>query len=623
MEKWRRREIAKVFLSLQRAEWLYRALETLSVTVMGIAIYLSVFSGRLCRRILENGRAMGDAGSVLRFSQAGLRLLAVCCVFVGIFTLQGLRYFSAAKNRRRSAILRLLGLAGKWAAAFDAAEAAVASAVSFPPSFFGARIIFSMAARGIAGADGPYIAHGGGMAVQAAAVQLAVFAALMASRCVSGSREPDKAIGERLRGEGRAAQKGDARRGRRMALPLAGAYFAILATAAGQTAATLIGTAALLVLWLFAYSLGRLAVRLTEKSIAHMRGNRRKAGFMRIAMLAGNVRDRSAFLSSVAAMGLLLFYFLLSVDWGMAGFLERFWIQSRQTNMYLECAYGGEGKVREWLDGNGIACQELYVRELPREGVTLAVSKCGDEGSPYYVREGRMRTVEYNLSRWGVSEGDEYCLQRKSLLIDKPMKEEGLQLIGYTCIVNYADWKDRLDGSYTAAFAICADRGTLAAAESWAERNGIGVMTASRYMDMAKRIYAPYLNMLKAILAVLSASVLLFLFASALSNIIAREREFFVYRGCGVGWGKICGLVMTQFMYVAASSSMAAAIEFWLAFNGVKLLWLGNATAYFVGVRQMAFITLLVMGLVGAECYIAMGFMRKRNGSVARQLRSE
>lgn len=57
-------------MSLQRAEWLYRALETLSVTVMGIAVYLSVFSGRLCRRILENGRAMGDIGSVLRFSQA-------------------------------------------------------------------------------------------------------------------------------------------------------------------------------------------------------------------------------------------------------------------------------------------------------------------------------------------------------------------------------------------------------------------------------------------------------------------------------------------------------------------------------------------------------------------------
>ena len=214
MEKWRRREIAKVFLSLQRAEWLYRALETLSVTVMGIAIYLSVFSGRLCRRILENGRAMGDAGSVLRFSQAGLRLLAVCCVFVGIFTLQGLRYFRAAKNRRRSAILRLLGLAGKWAAAFDAAEAAVASAVSFPPSFFGARIIFSMAARGIAGADGPYIAHGGGMAVQAAAVQLAVFAALMASRCVSGSREPIRLLASGCAGKGgrrrKATRAGDA-----------------------------------------------------------------------------------------------------------------------------------------------------------------------------------------------------------------------------------------------------------------------------------------------------------------------------------------------------------------------------------------------------------------------------
>lgn len=291
--------------------------------------------------------------------------------------------------------------------------------------------------------------------------------------------------------------------------------------------------------------------------------------------------------------------------------------------MYIDVNFNDTSEVEKWLNKRNISYQKLYLKELQEEGVMLAVSKCKEKESAYYVEKGHMKTILYNMYRWKTEAGGTCELLDSQLIMDEAIPEEGFQLISYTCLVNYEDWKENLDDSYVAAFAIYADRKTAQEIEAWTQEHGIESMTASRYMKMIQKIYAPYLQILKIILVILSISILNFLYVSILSNIITREREFIIYRGCGIGWQKIGRMVLTQFSYIAISASVVSAIIYGIAFNLIKWIWMGNATTYFVGVRQLFAVTLIVSVLISLESLSAMKFIQKRNKTVAKQLRAD
>ena len=625
MGNWHRKESIKVFWKLQKNDGMYWLLEISSITIMSLAMYLFLFFSWLYKCFSESTQSAGEEfGNILEFSQQSLHILIVCCVFIGIFTLQSLCYFRTVKNQRRSAVLRVLGMQGKWLVAFDIMEAIPVVIVSFFLAFSGAQIVFSFATKDILGTEQLPTIQSMDVLIQIFFVSMAMFALLLISYRIAGIRESHKTMGEQLRGTEHQKKKEDRVIRNRLFFFFAGIYLIILFAIAEEMQTIFIGTVILFLLGLCNYVLSLGGVKITEKLINKFRRNNGyKAEFLNIALQTGGVKNKSVFLITIVATSLLLFYFLSSIDWGIESFLERFWIQSRQTNLYLECQYGEEQDIEKWLNDEGVVYNKLHIKELQQEGLTLAVSECRDENSPYYVREGHMRTILYNLYRWGVSAGDRYSLSQKEFIIDEPMKEEGFQLISYTCLVNYEDWENQLDKTYTTVFAMYADKETFPVIKAWTDENGVGMMNASHYMDMVKQIYAPYLRMLKIILLILSFSILLFLFSSILSNIITREKEFLVYRGCGIGWGKIKRLVMAQFLYIAFLASIISAVLYCLIFNGFKLLWFGNSTVYFVAMRQLLVIVFLVLSLIGFECHIAMKFMQKRNGNAIRQLRAE
>lgn len=625
MGKWHRKEFIKIFWKLQKGEGLYWLLQILDIVVMSLATYLFLFFLWIYQRFMENTQQNGgEFGSILEFSQHGLHILIVCSIFIGILTLQSLCYFRAVKNQRKTVILRLLGMRGSWLAIFDIMEATIVIAVSFLPAFIGAKILFLLTTKEMIGTEQLPMMQSAGMLIRIFFVSIAMFVLLLVSYRIARSSEAHKTIGEQLRGIEHNKSRGEKQKRNRLFVFFIAIYLIILFVISEQMATILIGTVILFVLGLCSYALSLVGVRITEKYVNRFRRKKGyRADFLHLALQTGSIKKKNTFLITVMTTGLLLFYFLSSIDWGLESFLERFWMQSRQTNLYVECGYGEEQKIETWLNERELVCQKIYVKDWQEEEMTLAVSQCTDESSPYYVQQGHMRTILYNLYRWGVSEGDTYRLSQNDFLIDEPMKEEGFQLISYSCLINYEDWKNQLDETYTTVFAMCVNKEMLQVIGDWAEENGIGIMTSSNYISMVKQIYAPYLRMLEVILLILSASILLFYFASILSNIITREREFFVYRGCGVGWRKIRSLVLIQYLYIAFLGSLSSALLYGTIFNAVKMLWFGNSTVYFVGMRQMIIITVFVLGFIGAECYIAMRFMQKRSGSAVIQLRAE
>lgn len=624
MEKWHKKAIINIFFQIQKTEKLYWFLEIISTTVMMFSIYLFLFFLQLYEKIQHEAQQLEEKlGSILVFSEQGLHILIVGCIFIGILTLQSLFYFRTIKNQKRLAILRVLGFYGKWSIMSDIMEAFCVVLISSIVAYTCAAAVFLMAVKQIMDNITLKFIWNRWMFFHLFLISFMMLLLLLVSYYIFRNRKSYKSIAEQIRTTEHFDKKIEKYTHKQIFLFLAGIYMLIMFIIANQIKTMFICTIILSIIILCNYVLSDIVFYLIEKLVNEKGKYKQKKEFWKIVLQAGRFGKKSIFLSTIVATCLVLFYFLLSINSGMEGFLERYWIQSRQTNMYIDVNFNDTSEVEKWLNKRNISYQKLYLKELQEEGVMLAVSKCKEKESAYYVEKGHMKTILYNMYRWKTEAGGTCELLDSQLIMDEAIPEEGFQLISYTCLVNYEDWKENLDDSYVAAFAIYADRKTAQEIEAWTQEHGIESMTASRYMKMIQKIYAPYLQILKIILVILSISILNFLYVSILSNIITREREFIIYRGCGIGWQKIGRMVLTQFSYIAISASVVSAIIYGIAFNLVKWIWMGNATTYFVGVRQLFAVTLIVSALISLESLSAMKFIQKRNKTVAKQLRAD
>lgn len=624
MEKWHKKAIINIFFQIQKTEKLYWFLEIISTTIMIFSIYLFLFFLQLYEKIQHEAQQLEEKlGSILVFSEQGLHILIVGCIFIGILTLQSLFYFRTIKNQKRLAVLRVLGFNGKWSIMSDIMEAFLVVLISSIVAYACAATVFLMAVKQIMDNITLKFIWNRWMFFQLFLISSMMLLLLLVSYYIFRNRKSYKSIAEQMRTTEHFDKKNEKHTQKQIFLFLAGIYMLILFIIANQIKTMFICTIILSIIILCNYVLSDIVFYLIEKLVNENGKHKQKKEFWKIVLQAGKFGKKSIFLSTIVATCLVLFYFLLSVHSGMEGFLERYWIQSRQTNMYIDVNFNDTSEVEKWLNKRNISYQKLYLKELQEEGVMLAVSKCKEKESAYYVEKGHMKTILYNMYRWKAEAGDMCELLDSQLIMDEAIPEEGFQLISYTCLVNYEDWKQNLDNSYAATFAIYADRKTAQEIEAWTQEHGIESMTASRYMKMIQKIYAPYLQILKIILVILSISILNFLYVSILSNIITREREFIIYRGCGIGWEKIGKMVLTQFSYIAISASVVSAIIYGIAFNLIKWIWMGNVTTYFVGVRQLFAVTLIVCALISLESLSAMKFIQKRNKTVAKQLRAD
>ena len=591
---------------------------------MVFSIYLFLFFLQLYEKIQHEAQQFEEKlGSILVFSEQGLHILIVGCIFIGILTLQSLFYFRTIKNQKRLAILRVLGFYGKWSIMSDIMEAFLVVLISSIVAYTCAAAVFLMAVKQIMDNITLKFIWNRWMFFHLFLISFMMLLLLLVSYYIFRNRKSYKSIAEQIRTTEHFDKKIEKHTQKQIFLFLAGIYMLIMFIIANRIKTMFICTIILSIIILCNYVLSDIVFYLIEKLVNENGKYKQKKEFWKIVLQAGRFGKKSIFLSTIVATCLVLFYFLLSINSGMEGFLERYWIQSRQTNMYIDVNFNDTSEVEKWLNKRNISYQKLYLKELQEEGVMLAVSKCKEKESAYYVEKGHMKTILYNMYRWKTEAGGTCELLDSQLIMDEAIPEEGFQLISYTCLVNYEDWKENLDDSYVAAFAIYADRKTAQEIEAWTQEHGIESMTASRYMKMIQKIYAPYLQILKIILVILSISILNFLYVSILSNIITREREFIIYRGCGIGWQKIGRMVLTQFSYIAISASVVSAIIYGIAFNLIKWIWMGNATTYFVGVRQLFAVTLIVSVLISLESLSAMKFIQKRNKTVAKQLRAD
>lgn len=591
---------------------------------MIFSIYLFLFFLQLYEKIQHEAQQLEEKlGSILVFSEQGLHILIVGCIFIGILTLQSLFYFRTIKNQKRLAVLRVLGFYGKWSIMSDIMEAFLVVLISSIVAYTCAAAVFLMAVKQIMDNITLKFIWNRWMFFHLFLISFMMLLLLLVSYYIFRNRKSYKSIAEQIRTTEHFDKKIEKHTQKQIFLFLAGIYMLIMFIIANQIKTMFICTIILSIIILCNYVLSDIVFYLIEKLVNENGKYKQKKEFWKIVLQAGRFGKKSIFLSTIVATCLVLFYFLLSINSGMEGFLERYWIQSRQTNMYIDVNFNDTSEVEKWLNKRNISYQKLYLKELQEEGVMLAVSKCKEKESAYYVEKGHMKTILYNMYRWKTEAGGMCELLDSQLSMDEAIPEEGFQLISYTCLVNYEDWKENLDDSYVAAFAIYADRKTAQEIEVWTQEHGIESMTASRYMKMIQKIYAPYLQILKIILVILSISILNFLYVSILSNIITREREFIIYRGCGIGWKKIGRMVLTQFSYIAISASVVSAIIYGIAFNLIKWIWMGNVTTYFVGVRQLFAVTLIVSALISMESFSAMKFIQKRNKTVAKQLRAD
>lgn len=624
MEKWHKKAIINIFFQIQKTEKLYWFLEIISTTVMIFSIYLFLFFLQLYEKIQHEAQQLEEKlGSILVFSEQGLHILIVGCIFIGILTLQSLFYFRTIKNQKRLAILRVLGFYGKWSIMSDIMEAFLVVLISSIVAYTCATAVFLMAVKQIMDNITLKFIWNRWMFFHLFLISFMMLLLLLVSYYIFRNRKSYKSIAEQIRTTEHFDKKIEKHTQKQIFLFLAGIYMLIMFIIANQIKTMFICTIILSIIILCNYVLSDIVFYLIEKLVNENGKYKQKKEFWKIVLQAGRFGKKSIFLSTIVATCLVLFYFLLSINSGMEGFLERYWIQSRQTNMYIDVNFNDTSEVEKWLNKRNISYQKLYLKELQEEGVMLAVSKCKEKESAYYVEKGHMKTILYNMYRWKTEAGGTCELLDSQLIMDEAIPEEGFQLISYTCLVNYEDWKENLDDSYVAAFAIYADRKTAQEIEAWTQEHGIESMTASRYMKMIQKIYEPYLQILKIILVILSISILNFLYVSILLNIITREREFIIYRGCGIGWQKIGRMVLTQFSYIAISASVVSAIIYGIAFNLIKWIWMGNVTTYFVGVRQLFAVTLIVSALISMESLSAMKFIQKRNKTVAKQLRAD
>ena len=624
MEKWHKKAIINIFFQIQKTEKLYWFLEIISTTVMIFSIYLFLFFLQLYEKIQHEAQQLEEKlGSILVFSEQGLHILIVGCIFIGILTLQSLFYFRTIKNQKRLAILRVLGFYGKWSIMSDIVEAFLVVLISSIVAYTCAAAVFLMTVKQIMDHITLKFIWNRWMFFHLFLISFMMLLLLLVSYYIFRNCKSYKSIAEQIRTTEHFDKKIEKHTQKQIFLFLAGIYMLIMFIIANQIKTMFICTIILSIIILCNYVLSDIVFYLIEKLVNGNGKYKQKKEFWKIVLQAGRFGKKSIFLSTIVATCLVLFYFLLSINSGMEGFLERYWIQSRQTNMYIDVNFNDTSEVEKWLNKRNISYQKLYLKELQEEGVMLAVSKCKEKESAYYVEKGHMKTILYNMYRWKTEAGGTCELLDSQLIMDEAIPEEGFQLISYTCLVNYEDWKENLDDSYVAAFAIYADWKTAQEIEAWTQEHGIESMTASRYMKMIQKIYAPYLQILKIILVILSISILNFLYVSILSNIITREREFIIYRGCGIGWQKIGRMVLTQFSYIAISASVVSAIIYGIAFNLIKWIWMGNATTYFVGVRQLFAVTLIVSALISMESLSAMKFIQKRNKTVAKQLRAD
>lgn len=624
MEKWHKKAIINIFFQIQKTEKLYWFLEIISTTVMIFSIYLFLFFLQLYEKIQHEAQQLEEKlGSILVFSEQGLHILIVGCIFIGILTLQSLFYFRTIKNQKRLAVLRVLGFYGKWSIMSDIMEAFLVVLISSIVAYTCAAAVFLMAVKQIMDNITLKFIWNRWMFFHLFLISFMMLLLLLVSYYIFRNRKSYKSIAEQIRTTEHFDKKIEKHTQKQIFLFLAGIYMLIMFIIANQIKTMFICTIILSIIILCNYVLSDIVFYLIGKLVNENGKYKQKKEFWKIVLQAGRFGKKSIFLSTIVATCLVLFYFLLSINSGMEGFLERYWIQSRQTNMYIDVNFNDTSEVEKWLNKRNISYQKLYLKELQEEGVMLAVSKCKEKESAYYVEKGHMKTILYNMYRWKTEAGGMCELLDSQLIMDEAIPEEGFQLISYTCLVNYEDWKENLDDSYVAAFAIYADRKTAQEIEAWTQEQGIESMTASRYMKMIQKIYAPYLQILKIILVILSISILNFLYVSILSNIITREREFIIYRGCGIGWKKIGRMVLTQFSYIAISASVVSAIIYGIAFNLIKWIWMGNVTTYFVGVRQLFAVTLIVSALISMESLSAMKFIQKRNKTVAKQLRAD
>ena len=624
MEKWHKKAIINIFFQIQKTEKLYWFLEIISTTVMIFSIYLFLFFLQLYEKIQHEAQQLEEKlGSILVFSEQGLHILIVGCIFIGILTLQSLFYFRTIKNQKRLAVLRVLGFYGKWSIMSDIMEAFLVVLISSIVAYTCAAAVFLMAVKQIMDNITLKFIWNRWMFFHLFLISFMMLLLLLVSYYIFRNRKSYKSIAEQIRTTEHFDKKIEKHTQKQIFLFLAGIYMLIMFIIANQIKTMFICTIILSIIILCNYVLSDIVFYLIEKLVNENGKYKQKKEFWKIVLQAGRFGKKSIFLSTIVATCLVLFYFLLSINSGMEGFLERYWIQSRQTNMYIDVNFNDTSEVEKWLNKRNISYQKLYLKELQEEGVMLAVSKCKEKESAYYVEKGHMKTILYNMYRWKTEAGGMCELLDSQLIMDEAIPEEGFQLISYTCLVNYEDWKENLDDSYVAAFAIYVDRKTAQEIEAWTQEHGIESMTASRYMKMIQKMYAPYLQILKIILVILSISILNFLYVSILSNIITREREFIIYRGCGIGWKKIGRMVLTQFSYIAISASVVSAIIYGIAFNLIKWIWMGNVTTYFVGVRQLFAVTLIVSALISMESLSAMKFIQKRNKTVAKQLRAD
>ena len=150
MEKWHKKAIINIFFQIQKTEKLYWFLEIISTTIMIFSIYLFLFFLQLYEKIQHEAQQLEEKlGSILVFSEQGLHILIVGCIFIGILTLQSLFYFRTIKNQKRLAVLRVLGFNGKWSIMSDIMEAFLVVLISSIVAYACAATVFLMAVKQI------------------------------------------------------------------------------------------------------------------------------------------------------------------------------------------------------------------------------------------------------------------------------------------------------------------------------------------------------------------------------------------------------------------------------------------------------------------------------------------
>lgn len=589
------------YIKHKKKDGIYFIVEWMCFLIVSIIIYLFLYMLGSNQALFAagGGYLYGDNGKeqLLQITEKGLALLAMACMSVAAYSSVALQGFRVMRERRCHAILKAVGMTKEDGFIFYLLDVFI---ISMSASLIGmaiSRYIFTYLVSHVLEMDFKELIIVSNGLYSFAKVFLLLFCLMFICRYVSLQKEDSLTVMAALRQQGEPARMNVA-----LYAFLFACYILVVCLIFQEIQFILIGVLILFFTVCLIYkSMVSCLTALERYTLKFFLKNKMKKSIGSLCMrMMGNRKKKNAVLLTILSFCMLLMYLLLSIEWAMEGILENYWKKTQHFNVAIVTDISKERAVEEELGKGDFAYDKLYLKLFlsEKEGYILAVSAVTDVESVFYMEPGKMRSIPYDMHVWGIEKGDTYQLQDVSLTVAEPIPEYPLNLISYQVLVNIKSWEGKIDGSYMAVYLMLANVKGKEKLQNIADGCQAEFQDSRVFAGLVKELFMGYIKLLQFMLIMLFTLILFFVFSAVLTSIIPRDKEFYIYWGCGAGKKQIKQLILLEYFYMSIVGVSVSALLFMLIINMVQRMFFQEMAFFRLPFFILLFMTVFLICFV-------------------------